>query len=308
MEQTETPRTVLKPNDIVPFFINVVNDSQRLYEIVQVPLNEANPTQIANNLVEDFGISRGFIEPILSLVETQYDDFNKVSTQIPTTEWAINGSAVHILTIEVGIDAVVYGDMIEWDIFDESADPDEFARQTVKELALPVEFSNVISAQIRWQVIRLRAMHCYPERFQQYIQENRIAAPQVQKGLRSGSDLLDASPVVGLVPGVTEKKAISSRDRHARHLKRQGHTVSRGALQPDEDKGVIPVKLVPVVRGMPMPEDSPSINLAAVPSMLNDDAYDSPDLVEKVARKFNSPLLLSHAHGLNDSGSDSGSD
>ena len=152
--------TVLKPNDIVPFFINVVNDSQRLYEVVQVPLNEANPTQIANNLVNDFGISHGFIEPIISLVEAQLDDFQKVAVQEPSTEWAKAGSAVHIFTLEVGIDAVVYGDMIEWDIFDEEADPDEFARKTTKELALPVEFENVISGQIRWQIIRLRAMHC----------------------------------------------------------------------------------------------------------------------------------------------------
>ena len=198
--------------------------------------------------------------------------------------------------------------MIEWDIFDEEADPDEFARKTTKELALPVEFENVISGQIRWQIIRLRAMHCYPEKFLNYIKENNVAAPQKQKGLRSGTDLLDASPVIGLVPGVTEKKAISSRDRHARHLKRQGHTVARGALQPAEDQGVVPVKLVPVVRGTPLPEDSTSINLAEVLNMINDEAYDNPELIEKVSHKFNSPLLLSRSQNIDESGSDSGSD
>lgn len=306
MESTDV-LTVLKPHDTVPFFIDVVNDSQRLYEVVQVPLDEANPTEIANNLISDFGISHGFLEPIISLVEAQLDDFRKVAVQRPATEWAAARSAVHILSLEVGIDAVVYGDMIEWDIFSDDADPDEFARKTTKELALPVEFENVISGQIRWQVIRLRAMHCYPERFARYIAENSIAAPQTQRGLRAGTEILDASPVIGLVPGVTEKKAISSRDRHARHLKRQGHTVARGALQPAEDQGVIPVKLVPVVRGTPLPEDNPSVNLAEVLSMINDESYDNPELVEKVRHKFSSSLLLSLSQNIYESGSDSGS-
>jgi len=182
-----------------------------------------------------------------------------------------------------------------------------FAIITSKELALPVEFTNAISAQIRWQTIRFRAMHCYPEKFNEYIKTNRSAAPQTRRGIRSGTDLLDASPVIGLVPGATEKKAISSRDRLARYAKRQGHTVSRGVLQPAEDPGVIHVKLVPVVRASPLPEDNTSIDLASIPAMLDDELYEAPEVIKKVQQKFSSPVLLEQHQNIDES-SDSGNE
>lgn len=304
----ENQRTVLQPDSIVPFFIKATNDGQRLFEVVQVPMNKADPLGIAQSIVKDFGISSGFTGHICSLVESQLDDFKKTANQHPISEWAEKGSAVHIITLEVGINTVVYSDMLEWDIFDDSADPDAFARITVKELALPIEFVNVISAQIRWQVIRLRAMHCYPDRLRRAIENKTVIPPHVTRGLRPLADLLDASPVVGLVQGATTKKTMSSLNRQTRHLKRQGHTVSHGALYPEEDPGKIQVKLVPIVRASPMPEDSPSIDLASIPHMIKDDTYDNPELVDKVRQKFNSPLLFAQNQASDDSGSDSGGD
>jgi hypothetical protein len=236
----------------------------------------------------------------------ELDDFQKLSTQVPTTSWALSGSAVHILILEVGIDAVVYGDLIEWDIFDDTADPDEFAGLTVKELGLPVEFVNVISAQVRWQIIRFRAMHVHADRFYTFIETHPDAAPQTHRALRPRSDLKDVSPVVGLVPGVTAKKTIASRDRHARHLKRLGHAVARGALQPADDIGLTQVKVVPIVRAAPMPEDSTTIDLAVIPHLIGDPRYEKPEIVQHVQKKFNRPLLLSQHHNSEDSGSDSG--
>jgi hypothetical protein len=299
-------KTVLRPNDIVPFFINVVCDGQRLFEVVQAPLNDSSPEELAAMLVAELGIPQGFRDQIQSLLEVQQADFQNVSTQVPDTGWAREGSATHILTLEVGIDSVVYGDLIEWDVFDETADPDEFAGLTVKELGLPVEFVNVISAQIRWQVIRLRAMHAHPDRFDQYIQARPEAAPQTHRSLRPRADLMNASPVVGLVPGVTAKKTIASRDRHARHLKRLGHPVARGALQPAEEPGLTHVRVVPIVRAAPMPEDSTTVDLAAVPRMLADPRYEKPEVVQHVQKKFQRPALLSQHHNSEDSGSDSG--
>jgi hypothetical protein len=80
-------------------------------------------------------------------------DYQKAGVGVPSTEWAARGSASHIVFLEVGIDSVVYSDMLEWDVFDRSADPDDFARITVKELGLPVEFVNATSGQIRWQYL-----------------------------------------------------------------------------------------------------------------------------------------------------------
>jgi hypothetical protein len=297
---------VIRPDEIVPFFIKVDCDGQRLFEIVQVPLNQANAEEIAHSLVSDLGITNGFHDQIESLVLSELADFQKTATRIPATEWALENSAVHKLNLEVGLDSVVYSDYLEWDIFDDTADPDEFARRTVKELALPVEFVNVISAQIRWQVIRLRAMHCYVERFKRFIEDDPFYAPQTQRGLRTRSELFDWSPGVSLVPGVTAKKAIASRDRHARHLKRLGHTVARGALQPADDPGEINVKGMVIVRAAPMPEDSGNLDLAEIPAMLSDDRYENMDIVSKVERKFASPLMLSQHHPCDDSGSDSG--
>jgi hypothetical protein len=302
----ESPRTVLRPSDIVPFFINVVCDGQRLLEVIQAPLDDANPEELAATLVSDLGIPQGFRGQIQSLLEVELEDFQKLASQVPTTSWAQSGSAVHILILEVGVDAVVYGDLIEWDIFDETADPDEFAGLTVKELGLPVEFANVISGQIRWQVIRFRAMHVHPDRFAAFIETRPDAAPQTHRALRGREELKDVSPVVGLVPGVTAKKTIASRDRHARHLKRLGHAVARGALQPGEDPGLTQVKVVPIVRAAPMPEDATTIDLAAVPHMLGDPRYDRPEVVQHVQKKFTSPLLLSQHHNSEESGSDSG--
>lgn len=301
----ENQRTVLQPDSIVPFFIKATNDGQRLFEVVQAPMNKVDPLGIAQSIVKDFGISSGFTEQICSLVESQLDDFKKTATQVPISEWAEKGSAVHILTLEVGINTVVYSDMIEWDIFDETADPDAFARITVKELALPIEFVNVISAQIRWQVIRFRAMHCYPDRLKRAFENKTVLPPHVTRRIRPVADLLDASPFVGLVQGATTKKSISSLNRQTRHLKRQGHTVSNGALYPEEDPGKIQVKLVPIVRASPMPEDSPDIDIASIPHMISSDAYDNPELIEKVRKKFKNPLLFAQNQNSDDSGSDS---
>ena len=301
-------RPVLHANDVVPFFINVVNDSQRLFEVVQQRLDRSDALQISISLVRDFGISPGFTDSIVAVVSSQLFDYERCLSQRATSDWAVRGSAVHVLSLEAGIDGVVYSDTVEWDIFDESADPDAFARLTAKELCLPVEFVNVISAQIRWQVIRFRCMHCFPEKLAKAIENKTIAPPQTTRGLRHQAELLDASPVVGLVPGVTSKKSISSLNRQTRHLKRQGHTVARGALQPADDPGKRQVKLIPIVRAAPMPEDSPAIDLAEIPLMIDDDAYDNPDLVEKVRSKFKSPLLLSHNQVTDESGSDTGSE
>lgn len=306
MQQNQ--RTVLQPDSIVPFFIEAANEGQRLFEVVQVPLNKADPDEIAQSLVTDFDIRDPvFLQQISTIIDSQLDDFKKTVTQVPCSEWAVKGSAVHIITLEVGIDTVVYADMVEWDIFDDTADPDAFARITVKELGLPVEFINVISAQIRWNVIRFRAMHCYPEQFRAAIAANKVIPPHVTRGLRSVAELVQSSPIVGLIQGVTTKKSISSMNRQTRHLKRQGHTVARGALHPDEDKSKIQVKLVPMVRATPMPEDSPYIDLAALPHMISNDIYDNPDIVKKVEQKFNSPLLFTH-NQVSDDSSDSGNE
>jgi hypothetical protein len=303
-----TARPVLQPDEIVPFFINVVCDGQRLYEILQSPLNAVHPETVASSLVTELAIPPGFRDQIQSLLEVELLDYQAMTAKIPCSEWALQGTATHILSLEVGIDSVVYGDILEWDIFDTSADPDGFAQLTVKELGLPIEFVNAIAGQIRWQVIRLRAMHCEPERLRRFIEAHPPAAPQTHRELRRRSELLDASPVVGLVPGVTAKKTIASRDRHARYIKRQGHTVSRGALQPAEEPELIHVKVVPIVRAAPMPEDNTTIDLAEVPQMLADPRYENPEVLQHVQRKFQSPLLLSQRQHSDDSASDSGTE
>jgi hypothetical protein len=299
-------RPVITEDEIGPFFINVACDGQRLYEIVQAPMNVIRPEEIARSIVTELAIPPGFRDQIQSLLEVEINDFQGLTGKVPSTEWAQAGSATHLLSLEVGVDSVVYGDLIEWDIFDDSADPDEFARLTVKELGLPAEFANAISGQIRWQVIRLRAMHCEPERLHRFIETCPAAAPQTHRALRRRAELLDASPVVGLVPGVTAKKTMASRDRHARYIKRQGHAVSRGALQPAEDSGIVHVKVVPIVRAAPMPEDGTSIDLAEVPRMISDPRYENEEVQEHVQRKFQSPLLLSQRPHSDESASDSG--
>lgn len=304
-------RPVLLPNEIVPFFISVDHDQQRLHEVVQVRLSDVASKEerkkISSSIVSELSIGQGFNDPIYKLMKLQYKDYLGLTEKCPCTEWAQAGSAVHILNIEVGIDAVVYADVIEWDIFDTTADPDEFAQLTVKELGLPVEFSNVISAQIRYQIIRYRSMHCHPDTFRDFITRNPAAAPQTTRGLRPMADLLDFSPIVGLVPGVTAKKTISSRERHQRHMKRTGANITSGALQPAEDVGDVPVGLVPIVRAAPMPEDTTLIDLAAVPWMMQDDRFENEEVERKVRKKFESPIMMSQRPD-NDSDSDSGAD
>ena len=298
-------RPVLLASEVVPFFINVECDHQRLFEVVQVRMDDVHPDEIADQIVSDIGMVQGFREQIQSLVEAQYLDYRKLLEQVPATEWARQGSAVHLFTLKVGIDSVVYDDMIEWDIFDASANPDEFALLTVKELGLPVEFVNVISGQIRYQVLRLRAMHCHPEQFQRFIEVNVDSAPQTVRGLRQRADLLNFTPGVGLVPGFADKKTRLSRERNARHWKRMGAPQVGEALQSSEDLGEVQVKLVPIVRAAPMPEDSISVDLAVVPKMLGDDRFENEEVVQKVRKKFDSVVMMAQRQN-DDSDSDSG--
>ena len=51
MEQARTP--VLSEDEIIPFFISVDHDQQRLHEVVQVRLCDVNPREIATSIVSD---------------------------------------------------------------------------------------------------------------------------------------------------------------------------------------------------------------------------------------------------------------
>lgn len=293
-------KPVLEIDDIVPYFMNIVFDSQRLCEVVQAKLGESNSEEIAQYLVNDLGLSHGFKQAIISLLDGQIAEYKRLLDVYPSTEWAKNGSAVHVFYVECGLNTVVYSDRFEWDIFDRNADPDKFALQTRAELGLPGEFTNVISAQIRWQIIKLRAMHANPDRFMEYIRTNPIAAPQTERGLRGIDDLLDSSPAVGLIPGVIAKKATHSRDRTIRYLKRQGHAVSKNALQPVEETGVLSVKLVPIVRVTPMPEDCLNIDLAAVPELMSSPSILTDDIRRKVDNKFEQAKFFVNASRQSD--------
>ncbi|EAX95899.1 hypothetical protein TVAG_304290 [Trichomonas vaginalis G3] len=281
------PLPVLLPDEIVPFFINIVFDDQRLFEIIQVKLNEADPEEMTKTLTYDLKI-QPIEASILSAIESQLEEYKKLTEMVPSTEWAKNGSAVHVLLIEASTESVVYSDQFEWDIFDRTMNPDEFSRLTLEELALPAEFINTVSAQIRHQVIRLRCMHCFPDKFAEYIKLNPISSPQTITGFRPVSDLIDVSPVVGLRPGRESKSTSGTRDRDYRHQRRANNRASLSfntALHRADDVAVIQVKLVPTVRAVPMPEDNPNINLAAIPSMLNDPEVMADD-TRKVTQKL----------------------
>ena len=77
------------------------------------------------------------------------------------------------------------------------------------------------------------------------------------------------------------------------------------ALQSAEDLGEIQVKLVPIVRAAPMPEDSIAVDLAAVPEMLADDRYENMEVVQKVRKKFDSVVMMAQRHN-DESDSESG--
>jgi hypothetical protein len=75
---------------------------------------------------------------------------SRFSRSNSSSEWELQGTAIHILSLEVGNDSVVSGDTIESDIFGNSADPESVTRLTVKELGFPIEFANAIAWKIRW--------------------------------------------------------------------------------------------------------------------------------------------------------------
>jgi len=289
-------RPVLTNEEIVPFFIDVSFDAHRLFEIVQVRLCDANPETVTNSLVSDLNLSNGFKEAVLSLLESQTQDFKNLTSLYPISEYAQKGSAVHILSIEICTNTVVYSDQFEWDIFDTEANVDEFSRLTIKELGLPAEMTNTLSAQIRWQIIRFRCMHAYPDRLSQAILANPIYSPQTTRGLRSVSELIDVSPAVGLIPGREIKSSTSARNRDMRALKRQGRPVPVGALLPAENIGITNVKLVPIVRAIPQPEDSPNIDLSMLPHLYNEPEIITDEILQKVSQKIEQMPYMYNSH------------
>lgn len=283
MEENLPP--VLLPNEIVPFFIDVKDEENRFFEIIQIRLNEANAEKMANDISEDMGLPANFRQAIFSFLETQIADYQNLTEMHAATEWAKKGSAVHFLNVEASTDTVVYCDVFEWDIFDREMDPDAFSRLTIKELALPGEFVNTISAQIRHQVIKFRSMHAFPEKFAEYIKTNPSYKPQSDLGFRPVQDLLDVSPAVGLKSLREVKSSSSSRDRD-RRANRRSKTFQSDALHSLSESVITKVNLVPVVRPIPMPEDSTTIDLAALPSLLEDDEPLSQEELDKVAKKL----------------------
>ena len=282
---------VLTPDEIVPFFINIRDGDQRLFEVLQLRLCDVDPEKITNTLTRDLSLPPNFSQAVFSFVESQFGEYQKLTELFPDTEWANKGSAVHCFQIEASTESVIYCDQFDWDIFDRTADPDAFAQLTIQELALPAEFVNVLSAQIRHQIIKFRSMHAFPDKFMEYIKTNPLAAPQIHIGFRPVSDLLDVSPAVGLKPGSETKSSTSSRERDMRAQRRQNRTIQTAALRRADDT-VIEVSLVPVVRAIPMPEDSTNIDLPAVPQLLADDEPVSQRDIDKVFNKLDQAKFM----------------
>ena len=228
-EETRLP--VLLPDEIVPFFINIVNEDRVFFEIVQIKLCDAEATKMKDDLTKDLELppNSSLAQTILSFLEGQIEEYKKLTEMYPETEWAEKNSAVHIILIEASTDSVIYCDQFEWDIFDRKANIDAFTRLTIEELGLPAEFVNTFSAQIRHQIIKYRAMHCFPDRLMEYTKTHPLFAPQSVRGFRPVQDLLDVSPVVGIKPGRETKNSNSSIERDRRAQRRHNKTNQLGS-------------------------------------------------------------------------------
>ena len=302
-------RPILLLDDIVPFFINIDFDSHKLFEIVQVKLSEANPEQIISSLVVDLELPNGFKEVTLSFIETQLLEYKKLTEIYPTSKWAQEGSGIHIFEIEASTNSIVYSDLFDWDIFDYETDPDDFARLTIKELGLPLELINSLSGQIRWHTIKLRIFHSNPENLQKLIIKNPNFNPQQMIGLRQVTELIDVSPAIGIIPGREHKSTTSSRNRDIRAARRQGRSVPRGALIPIEEGGIIQIKLVPTVRAMIMPEDSPYVDLNAIPGLLKESDLIDDQFIERVRQKMeHNTYLYNNNNQFSDENDSSGNE
>ena len=300
---------IVYPTDIVPFFIKVKLNTYEgtLCDIIQLPLEKANSKEIAQNICDDMQLHQS-IENVTQSIEEQIIDYRHLANmEVPLELFPDrNPTSIHTLQIAVGINNVIYNDVLEWDVFDRTANPDHFARITVEELGLPPEFVNVISAQIRYQCLRIRSMFSNPQKFQEYIKSNPDVAPQTTCYLRSVADLIDVSPAVGLVPGAKNaKREKASRDRNRRYYRREGQVASEALIADSDLTPISNCELVPIVRAVPLPEDSPLIDLTAIPDLLTNITIDDDDeLLRKVANKFKNAAFLPMSDSDDNSESD----
>lgn len=287
---------VLAPDDIVPFFVNVTFGSFRLYEIIQVKLSEANAEEMTDDLIKDLSSNKpeelvSFRPLVLTYLDDQIQDYQKLLNVVPCSGYAKKGSCVHVFSVECSSGAVLYNDQFEWDIFDRSASVDDITRLTIMELGLPIQFINIMSAQIRWQIIRLRAMHAHPEKLEESIKTKEILVPQTVFGFRNLEEIADYSPLVGIIskPGGDKKaneKNNINRERELRAQKRQNRSNLSDILYPIDEQTIVSVQMVPIVRANPMPQDSYEIDLSALPGYLNEEEEISDELKAKAERKL----------------------
>ena len=106
------------------------------------------PEILAKIIIEDNGLPLSFETEIIYTLKKSIEAHKRFTYEYDTT------FEEHICTIELNISesGVSITDRFEWDLYEESNNPAEFARILVADLGLPQSFENLIAFEIHSQL------------------------------------------------------------------------------------------------------------------------------------------------------------
>jgi SWI/SNF-related matrix-associated actin-dependent regulator of chromatin subfamily B protein 1 len=151
--------------DLVPIRLDIEHDKIKLRDTFTWNLHEriTDPQSFARTLVEDFNVpqehyqfvAQEVFKTISETVNEYYPHlFLEDQSEDPSTPYFIhkNDEMRIVIKLNITIGAHTLMDQFEWDINNPENDPEVFAKQLAKDMALSGEFTTAIAHQIREQV------------------------------------------------------------------------------------------------------------------------------------------------------------
>ncbi|CAM9337746.1 unnamed protein product [Ascophyllum nodosum] len=149
----------IKREALVPISIDIDVDGVRLIDSFTWDLHQGqlSPEQFSKRMIEELGLSRGFILPVAQSISRQLLDFRSA---MPS--WRSDGTVaaaeenLQLIDIDIRFRSIIYRDRMQWDVNCLNNSPEVFARCTVADLGLPQEMEAPIAYSVHQQLCKHR--------------------------------------------------------------------------------------------------------------------------------------------------------
>ncbi|CAJ0949656.1 unnamed protein product, partial [Mesorhabditis belari] len=211
-EDLEQARKLLdnadKPEDLIPIRLDMEIDGIKLRDTFCYNRNEhlITPDIVAEQMCEDLDLPQSSFQPAIAAAIFQQIETSEEPVQIDSQ--TADQRAVLKLNINVGNQNLV--DQFEWDMSEQSNNPEDFARVLCAELGLGGEFRATICYSIRGQLNWNQKTFAFSE----------SPLPTVDCPFRNPSDCEQWGPFLETLTDAEIEKKMRDQDRNTRRMRR----------------------------------------------------------------------------------------